>query len=198
MRKLIGCSTFVLALFSVTPELTAQEVGPQQGQRSISFGVRGEGSSTFGLWTMLSERTNLGLLGTLNYNRQTLDPGDRKATSWTLTVAPTLRSYTARLGPVLPYLQGGIGVGFGEGSPNDVSILSASANGGLGVEWFPVSNVGIGGYTGLGLSYQRTRTGPSDFRTTTKNFGFGSMTSGLSIQLYFGGKQASTPVAAAQ
>jgi hypothetical protein len=198
MRKLIGCSTFVLALFSTAPEMAAQEVGPQKGQRSISFGVRGDGGNSFGLWTMLSDRTNLGLIGIFEHSRGTWDPGSRQSTRTSLDFAPTLRRYTGQIGPVLPYLQGGIGVGYHTNSVEDYSGRSVGARGGIGVEWFPVSNVGVGGYTGLNMGYMWSRSGPSDFRRTADTFSLTTMTSGLSVQIYFGGKGASAPVAAAQ
>jgi hypothetical protein len=197
MRKLIGCSTFVLALLSTAPEMAAQEVGPTEGQRSISFGVRGEGYNTFGLWTMRSDRTNLGLIGTFEYMRGTTDPGGGKSSRSGLDLAPTLRRYTGQIGPVLPYLQGGIGLGYYTASTDDYSGRSVSARGGVGVEWFPVSNVGVGGYTGLNMGYMWTRRGPSNVRRATNTFSLTTMTSGLSAQIYFGGKRASTPVTAA-
>lgn len=145
MRKLFGCATLVLAFLTITPELMAQEIGPQEGQRSISFWLCGDSEGSFGVWTMRSDRTNLGLVGRLDYQRASSDASDTNSTRTTLELAPTLRQYTGRFGPVLPYLQGGVGLGYSSISSQDASGISVSVRGGFGVEWFPVSNVGIGG-----------------------------------------------------
>lgn len=81
-------------------------------------------------------------------------------------------------------------VGFGKSSQgaSDVSNWSTGAFGGLGVEWFPVRSVSIGGYTGIGLTYASSKVEtpgvPSDSRT---DFRLSTGTSGLSLHIYFGG-----------
>lgn len=180
-------SAMVLAGVAAAPA-AAQQAGSanalQKGRRSISFGL--PGSPRFGIWTMLSERTNLGLNAELEM--QNSDAPDVEG--WGLELAPAIKRYTRGLGPVMPFLYGEVNLGFGKSSQggNDVTNWGTGAFGGLGVEWFPVRSISIGGYTGLGLRYTsseiETPGVPSDNRT---DFRLSTGTSGLSLQIYFGG-----------
>ncbi|HEY8470544.1 MAG TPA: hypothetical protein VIL18_12915 [Longimicrobiales bacterium] len=186
--KVAVVSAMVLA--AVAAPAAAQQAGSenalQKGRRSISFGLPGGGGTSFGIWTMLSQRTNLGL----NVELDMRDSDTPDVGSWELELAPAIKRYTRGLGPVTPFLYGEVSLGFAESSQgaNDLSSWSTGAFGGLGVEWFPVRSVSIGGYTGIGLSYMSSEVEtpglPSDSRT---DFRLSTGTSALSLHIYFGG-----------
>jgi hypothetical protein len=187
--KVAVVTAMALAAVAASPA-AAQQAGSQnalqKGRRSISFSLPDGGGTSFGIWTMLSERTNLGL----NVGIEMQDSDAPDVEGWELQLAPAIKRYTRSLGPVTPFLYGEVNLGFGESSQgaNDVSNWGTGAFGGLGVEWFPVRSVSIGGYTGIGLRYTSSEVDtpglPSDTRT---DFRLSTATSGLSLQIYFGG-----------
>jgi hypothetical protein len=158
----------------------------EAGARSISFALPGdEGAPTFGFWTMLSDQLNLGInLGISLANNKHDGTTVTKTTGF--SIGPAVRYYTGALGPVAPFFYGAGDFTYSKRNvpatdgANKIFGLST----GLGAEWFPVRSVSIGGFTGLRLSRSSSSVGPISTSTLT----FGTMTSGLAIQLYFGGR----------
>jgi hypothetical protein len=87
---------------------------------------------------------------------------------------------------VAPFLYGSAEFGYSKRNvpTTDGSIKNFGLATGLGAEWFPVRSVSIGGFTGLRLGHSSSSVGP----TSTSSFALSTMTSGLAIQLYFGGR----------
>lgn len=178
---------------SVAGTAAAQRpAGLEQGKRSISFGLPGDGGSTnFGIWTMFADDLNLGLNLGLNLNRTSTEGTTTNKTSF-LSIAPALRYYTGSLGPVMPFLYGETALSYGKShQPNNGSNFGFGLTGGLGAEWFPVGNISIAGFTGLGLNSRWTSTTMGTATVKSSILSLGTRTSGLSINFYFGGRGTS-------
>lgn len=187
--KVAVVSAMALAAVAAAPAAAQQAASAnalQEGRRSISFGLPSGGGSSFGIWTMLSERTNLGLIGQLQVEQQ----DDPDVDSWGLRLAPAIKRYVRRAGPVAPFLYGNVALGWeSETQPGgEESAWSIGTFGGLGVEWFPVSSVSIGGHTGIGLEYRSIDVDPTiGASQSSSELALRTATSQLSIQIYFGG-----------
>lgn len=119
------------------------------GASSINVGVSPDVS--VGFWRMVSGRTALGLSGSLQGIRATQGSDE---TSRTLAiVSPQVKRYRSTDGAILPYLHGALLAGVtdfgGDSDENRSTMLGATAA--LGLDWFPVRRVGLGGHAGLGL-----------------------------------------------
>jgi hypothetical protein len=163
----------------------------EQGKHSISFGLPGnQVGTTFGVWTMFSDNLNLGLNLGLGVSSVSTE-GTTTARTTSTSIAPALRYYTGSLGPVLPFLYGETSLSYSKTSqPVNRTLKGLGLAGGLGAEWFPVGNIGIAGYTGLALQSNWTTNNQGGSSTTANTLSIGTMTSGLSINLYFGGRGA--------
>lgn len=189
--------TMVLTLFGASTALAQRPATLESGKKSISFTLPGDGwAQSFGFWNMLSDNMNLGINVGLNVRSGSVD-GTTTTKQTGFNVGPAIRYYTANLGPVVPFLYGSGDIGFTkESQPGDESLTALGLAGGLGAEWFPLDNIGISGYTGITLNHSWTSAqvaGSTRKGTTTR---LGTVTSGLSINLYFGGR--GTAVAAQQ
>lgn len=166
--------------------------GLEPGKRSISFGLPGdEGTANFGVWTMFSENVNLGINLGLGLNRASVEGTTTGKTS-RISIAPALRYYTGSFGPVTPFLYGEAGLSYAkEHEPNDASTKGFGLAGGLGAEWFPVGNISIGGYTGLRVGSASTSRSQAGGTIKSSTLSVSTLTSGLSINIYFGGRGTS-------
>jgi hypothetical protein len=174
---------------SVAGTAAAQRpAGLEQGKRSISFGLPGDGgSTTFGIWTMFADDLNLGLNLGLNLNSASTEGTTTNKTTF-FSIAPALRYYTGALGPVSPFLYGETELSYGKAQqPNNGANTGFGLAGGLGAEWFPVGNISIAGFTGLGLNARWTSTTTGATTVKSSILSLGTRTSGLSINFYFGG-----------
>ena len=64
------------------------------------------------------------------------------------------------------------------GQPQDRTSRGAGIDGGFGVDWFPVDQMSIGGWTGLRFSNDRAENDDTTSR-------FRTVTTGLRVHLYF-------------
>lgn len=188
----------VLLLTAPSPG-TAQSHVPESGTWSISLGLFDEdGGTELGLWRLFGERANVGFVVDANLDRSEDEstnlsvgaPAEVKA--WSVTIAPTIKYYLLRRGPVQPYVRTRVGYGFGKGwfeinedrqRTDDNRLVRLSAA--VGAEWFPLEGIGISGHTGwqaLRTSLERT-TDNGTVRNVT--WDTGTFRSGLRIQLYF-------------
>ena len=80
-------AAIVLGLFSfpIASHLSGQTPGGlSDGSRSISFAIDGSGSSEAGVWIFLSDRTTVGLIGTLDWESE-----DRGGRGLTVVTSPS-------------------------------------------------------------------------------------------------------------
>lgn len=186
--------TMAFTLLGASAAMAQRPATLEPGTKSISFALPGNGwGQSFGIWKMISDDTNLGI--NVRLNRRSGDVAGSTATKqFGLSVGPEIRYYTADFGPVVPFIYGSANIGYSkESEPGDRSAMTLGLGGGLGVEWFPLDNIGISGFTGVVLDHTRhsIRAGGSTMKQSSTMFG--TVTSGLSINLYFGGR--STAVA---
>lgn len=157
MRLTIRASAaaFALAagLAAASPAAAQEGAGDnplRPGASSINVGVSPDVS--VGFWRMVSGRTALGLSGSVQGIRNT--QGDSELSRTMVVVSPRVKRYRSTEGAILPYLHGALLAGvtdFGGGSSEDRSTL-LGATAALGLDWFPVRRVGLGGHAGLGLT----------------------------------------------
>jgi len=165
----------------LAPGLHAQ--APQaisSGTKSLSFGIDGSGSSEAGIWLFVSDRTNLGLLGSLDWVSEDRDPQDDRS-EVRLGVGPRVKWYLSDPGRVAPFWFGGMEFNHrrvSEEGESDRTSRGLGLDGGFGVDWFPVEQISIGGWTGLRLTSNRLTNDNTRTRLRT-------LTTGLRVHLYF-------------
>lgn len=171
---------------------------------AMSFSVEGpfQGSRVLaGVWKMVGDRTNLGVivgLGANTASRDNNDGADWNNDEATANLGLAVRCYTNPLGRITPFVAGEVS-GYGWRTTSEVedgessqkmSALGASVRGGLGVEWFPTRRVSLSGSTGVELNWLRQRfenelSAGETSETTDNRFGFSTFSSGLGVQIYF-------------
>ncbi len=152
------------------------------GKHSLSFALPGGGNpyagGAFGYWMMLTPEINFGINVGLAVDRQGNTVNDDVITSWDLLLAPTMKFYTSRRSVVAPYYFAQLNLRLNDsGAANSEVNTEMGLAGGIGVEWFPVTNFSVGGHAGLGLDIIRSGNG--------EPIAVGTFTSGLSAQIYF-------------
>ncbi len=124
------------------------------------FNVTGFGSIAY--FYGLSDSVQIGPVGGFSFD------GD----NFWLSLAPSLKYFLITDQQVNPYLYASVGFLVGP------SVIVPGASGGLGVEFFPVEQLSIGGRIGLTISI------PND-EDEFDDFGFWTGTSGLDVNFYF-------------
>ncbi len=155
--------------------------GASEGTLSLSFGIDGSGSGEAGVWRFMSDRTALGLLGTLDWVSEDRQSPRSDRSEFTLGVGPRLKWYIAGPARVAPFWFGGVDFRHtrrSEDGEDDRTSRGLGLDGGFGIDWFPVDQMSVGGWTGLRLSSSRAE---NDDRTTRLR----TFTTGLRVHLYF-------------
>lgn len=161
MNQTIRLSAAALALaagLAAAPGAGAQQGAGDNalrpGATSISMGIAADPS--VGFWTMPSGRTALGIVGSVQGIRSSL--GDVESDQTLLVLSPQVKRYRSTQGAILPYLHGSVFASLTEfegRSPGGTSggrFTAVGATAGVGLDWFPVRRVGLGGHAGLGLT----------------------------------------------
>jgi len=169
----------------------------QKGRWSIEISLPDGGGNTFGIRKMVSARSNFGVDLGLAQDRNKTPYSQSLARSysfsrWVVSLQPSVKRYLSLHQSVSPYLLGAIKGEYGwlketnTGSPPFKGFTrSAAASLGLGVEWTPLETIGIGAYTGLTLSLSGTSQGIGTSQGTVRSDHFGTVDSGLTMNLYF-------------
>jgi hypothetical protein len=164
------------------PLLEAQSPAPvSQGTRSLSFGIDGSGSSEAGIWYFISDRSNLGLLGTLDWVSEDRGGARSDRSQFTLGIGPRIKWYVTGSPRIAPFWYGGLGFTHSRRSEEgeaDRTSRGVGIDGGFGVDWFPVDQMSVGGWTGLRFSNDRAENDDTTSR-------FRTVTTGLRVHLYF-------------
>jgi hypothetical protein len=157
------------------------------GLRAISLAVPYGGGTTFGLWKVVAPGQARGLF--LTGDATIEHAGSTTGYETSLSVGPRFRRYVRTAGRVLPFGQIGLGLGGGYGRTESEGVAqghswtaSASLDGGIGAEWFPVPRASLSAFTGARLSW--SATWPSGGATAWK----GQLTtssSNIALQFYF-------------
>lgn len=160
------------------------------GPTSVSLQLGG--GYAVGVWRDASPRLRAGIeLGT-SVVRLAGDGAEDDYTSY--FVQPSVKLFSAADGPVRPYTMVGVyAQGYGQRSENseipaesEFSRRELGARVGVGMEWMPVSRVGVGGHVGVGGGYMESRSG-SSFGEDQVADGWtaATFTSGVVVHLFF-------------
>jgi len=162
---------------------------------SISIGL---GSTpTIGFWHRLSPRAELGVEVGARYVNAGLDDSDQDSHASDITVGPALKLYGRADGPVRPYTYAQVSAGYASGTSTSIDPLGGAfeikshewdfgAGVGLGLEWFPIERVSLGGHAGiLGQWVRSTIENPTGPDSKAHGAVLSTFTSGLRAQLYF-------------
>jgi hypothetical protein len=155
--------------------------GVTEGTRSLSFGIDGSGSGEAGLWIFISERSNLGILGTLDWISEDRESPRSDRTHFSLGLGPRIKWYVAGSPRVAPFWFGGMQFSHTrrtEDDEDDHTTRGLGLEGGFGVDWFPVDQMSVGGWTGLRLTTDRAENDDTTTRLRT-------LTTGLRVHVYF-------------
>ncbi|MBJ6724948.1 outer membrane protein [Geomesophilobacter sediminis] len=184
----------VLSFLMVQPALAQDEkvtLG-QRGDNAIALGVN-EGTATIGYWHKLSGSDDLGVDFGIQYrDHETFN-------NQTYQVMPAIKHYLFPEKSFSPYLYGGLIASYGNNDTRETTQQSGSrtesytagALGGLGMEWFPIRNLSIGGHVGVRAQYEYNKTtySSSNFVVPPPNkdegFTIGTFNSGIRLNLSF-------------
>ena len=172
----------------------------REGRRMLTFGwpfSGGGGSGTFQYARMRSERTALGLQLDVNLSHSRQDRAapsgpDDSDTRASVHVGPVLKRYLDVQAVVAPYLRGAATVGAHymrqeretSGAPTAELTRwqpSVTLSGGLGLDWFPLARLAVGGHTGLRAHASMLRSDEMD----STGLSLATFTSSLEVTFFF-------------
>lgn len=185
----LSAAALVLAAGLVAAPAAAQEEtggnALRPGATSVNVGVSPD--ATVGFWRMLSGRTALGVSGSVQGIRS--EYGGSELSRTLLVVSPQVKQYRATDGAILPYLHGAVfasvtDLGGSSGAAGDDQSTVLGATAALGLDWFPVRRVSLGGHAGLGLlrSSSEFERPQGDFRSTS--WSLQTFTAAIQVQLF--------------
>lgn len=181
-------------LLLVAPPVRAQDTGAAPTHpTAFSFGLGAQPS--IGLWRRVSHGVELGVevMGQHQAGETILDQEFRTNT---IRVQPAIKLYSRGIGPVLPYVYGAVGVTFAStrneliDTGGDTHVIESHDHGlggglGVGLQWFPIERVSIGGHAGVQGDWFRSRSEFDDTSDDTRrSSNFGTFSSGVVVQLY--------------
>jgi len=182
--------TMTLACASWADEGASRAIA--KGRYSLAFTLPDGGGAQFGVWKMISGRSNLGVnLGIDHtFNEETWGPDSARSRTgnlfWTFSLQPSLKRYMFVRDPVSPFLSMAFkgSYGWNESGPYRRFTRSAKLSAGLGADWAPLRDVTIGGSAGLEWTEGMSQTNDSE-ATKDKISIFGTRTGSLTLHLYF-------------
>jgi len=201
IRTILATAALALAaaapvLAQETPEAPASLV---RGKHAFSFDVPPSGGGAVGGWVSLRDRTQLGLRLGLNLHEghDTSDDSitSRRQQQGFAQVGLELRRFHPVSANVAPFVSATVFSGYARqhvtqgGNAARQTFWNAGAGIGVGVEWFPVPAVSLGGRLGLDASYGHSRIrsdfGGTESVSTSNSFDLNTGTSALSLKIYF-------------
>ncbi len=164
-----------------------------KGRWSLAFSLPNGGGGQFGVWKMVSGRSNLGVNLGIGHDRETHTDGPdtlrsgRVLQSWTFSFEPNLECYLSLKRDVSPFvfaaLKGSYGW-FEDGAFFKAHTRSATLRVGLGAEWTPLESISIGGSTGI--AWTESMTSYSEYGAPKdSDSSFNTLASALTLHLYF-------------
>lgn len=158
------------SLSAEAQEAPASKERPSVGDFSLSLGLPGGGNADLeggaGLWWLLSDVVNLGLVAGL---RVEFDGDD----AYAFSLAPTARFYLSTRSRVSPFIHARLALRAFEGPGNDAEF-GMGLEGGLGAELWVLPELSLSGHVGLGVE-----------AATNDDGAFATFTSGLAANFYF-------------
>jgi hypothetical protein len=135
-----------------------------------------------GFWSMLSGRTSVGLVGSVQSAESV--SGSSTQEIRLLSLSPQVKRYWTTTGPVLPYAHGSLAVSGTEfGSAQQSRSYGASAA--VGLDWFPARRISIGGHSGVALSRSVVRSHDAQGEETeASGWSLRTFTTAIRVHLY--------------
>ena len=186
----IGALSALLILVGVSPAQAEEgdSRAIQRGRYSLAFTLPDGGGASFGVWKMISARSNLGLNLGINheFRNTTAGPDTMRfhygTGFWSFSFGPSLKRYIAIHRSVSPYLLGSL-EGLYRWSKHTYT-RAATLQAGLGADWTPLESISIGGSTGIG--WTESVTSHSDFGASKESASsFNTLATSLTLHLYF-------------
>ncbi len=181
LATVVAAAFFMFSLPLASTVSGQAPAGLSQGTKSLSFAIDGSGSSEAGVWIFISDRTTLGLLGTLDWESEDRGGPRNDRSHLTVGLGPAVKWYLPPIRRVAPYWHGGLGFSHtrrSEEGEEDRTSRSVGLDGGFGVDWFPVDRMSVGGWTGLRFTSGRAENDDTSTRLRT-------LTTGLRVHFYF-------------
>ena len=203
--RLLTCRPFRLGAIALLAGATGAAAHPspqgplaERGTRALGFDLRtGEGGS-FSVWKVRSPYTALGLEASLSLSLTEDDyddPGlsDGGYQSLRLQLRPTFKRYRSVRNGIAPYVYYQALGGFRGWKREDPeafreyssSMIELGAGLGLGVDWFPLKRISVGGRTGLSLRYGFGEASRSDEPYTERDLYLLAFASKVTAFVYF-------------
>lgn len=161
----LGAIALLAGATSVAADSLPQGPLAERGTWALGYDLRSGDGSSFSLWRVRSPNTALGLEASLSWSLRDQDYEDpdlsnRRYHSLRMQLRPTLKRYRPLRNGIAPYVYGQ-GLGGFSGSRRDIggtwdtatSMIDLGVGLGLGVDWFPLERISVGGRTGLSLRY---------------------------------------------
>ncbi len=171
---------------------TATAAEPRSNSFSLGIGY----SPRVGVWHRFSPRVQAGV-EVVGRREASGDDDGHGFTSTQVGIAPAIKLYASTNAPLLPYVYGEASVSFGsartvaDGPPGEELISEQNVRTlgvviGLGMDWFPVERVSVGGHAGLEAQWRRYEyeSGATEFPPQTGST-IGTFNSGLRVHFYF-------------
>lgn len=192
MTRWTGAAIAAAGLLMATGAAAQETNGLERPGTSISVGATG--GYQVGVWRRLSPRTSVGLeVSAFSRSSEFEFPnseGEQENEDRLVTVGPALKVYTGPGGAFLPYGYASAFLQLGStryrplnGETQEADLSGFGGQVGVGVDWFPVQRVSIGGHVGVeGFSSSRENVGGGVGEEAT---GFNTLNSGIRVQFYF-------------
>lgn len=181
-RSLLAAA--VLSVLAVQPALGQEVSVKDRGPHAVSLGVN-EDAAGIGYWHKVSDRTDIGLDFELYYGNGDYSEYQR------YVLEPAVKYYLLPTAAASPYVYAGLIGSYFRGE-SDMSVgkgYSAGAMGGIGLDWFPVERLSIGGHVGVRGQYhwdrQSSDNGLSSYSRNDDGFTVGTFNSGIRVNLFF-------------
>lgn len=163
VRSLIASAFAVPALLLATSQpLRAQ--APQalaRGTLSLEFALPDGGGGNFGLWNQVGTSTSIGWTVGFDYSKEEAEQTGTSASRLAISLGPELKEHFSIRPRVAPFYRFGIAglydrrrLTTADGETEErTESWGVAGSAALGVDWFPLDQVSIGGHTGFRLGY---------------------------------------------
>ena len=191
MKWVGGLSALVL-LVSVVGQARAEEGVSKaiaKGRWSLAFSLPDGGGGEFGVWKMVSGRSNLGVNLDIVHvmQKRTVGPDSMRSeigfSVWRVSLGPSIKRYLVVREKVSPFLLASLQGLYGRESDH-TNTRGWTLKAGLGADWTPLESISIGASTGFAWTESMTRYAAPGAPKDSESF-FDTMTTSLTLHLYF-------------
>jgi len=197
MNWVRGWSALALVLSFACPvwaEGGASDPSPTiaKGRWSLAFTLPDGGGAQFGVWKMVSARSNLGIDLGIDHAFAEVTWGPDSARSrtgslfWTFSLQPSIKRYLFLRERVSPFVTAALkgSYGWAESGRQRQFNRKATLSAGVGADWTPLRDVSVGANTGV--EWTEGMSNENDFYATKHKISiFDTHTGSLTLHLYF-------------